>query len=108
MVVESDYGPRPHELTATWLHLHIITAPIVILTVGYLLPIHILPKVKKGSSPRKRSGIFMVVSFAVMVISGYLLQMGFSANFDKATGLVHSIISGIWGVLLLWHSRSTS
>ena len=105
MALETEYGVRPHQSTSFWLHFHIVTVPLVILGVGYLLPIHILPKLAKEKSPRKVSGIFLISTFIIMVISGYLLQMGFSSEFNNTTGWVHSVISGVWISILLWHIR---
>lgn len=105
MLVESNYGPRPHELTATWLHWHVMSVPLVVLALGYLLPIHIIPKLKKSNQERQKSGIFLILCFIIMIISGYLLQMGFSQSFNISAGWIHSIISLVSGVALFWHSR---
>jgi uncharacterized membrane protein len=105
MVLETEYGVRPHSSTSFWLHFHIVTVPVLVLGVGYLLPIHILPKLKRGNSTRKVSGVFLISTFLVMVVSGYLLQLGLSSEFNRVTGWLHSIISGIWISIILWHIR---
>lgn len=105
LVQETEYGIRPHESTATWLHLHVASVPLLLLGIGYLFKVHISPKLKAAKPARSISGLFLIKTFIVMVISGYLLQMGLSSDFNYSAGIIHSVISGIWVVLLIWHIR---
>lgn len=102
---QTDYGIRPHASTSFWLHLHIASVPALLIAIGYLFSVHVGPKLKAAKPNRSISGIFLIKSFIVMVISGYALQMGLSQDFNELSGYIHSAISFIWIVLLIWHIR---
>ncbi len=100
---ETEFGLRPHEYTSTFLHLHIITVPILLICFGYLLSKHIIPKLTKGNSQRKLSGISLLVLFFLMTLSGYLLQMAFENT--QYVEISHLGFSFIWIFIYLWHFR---
>ncbi len=104
--VETEYGQRPHVLTGDLLHLHIITVPLLVLSIGYLYGRHIYPKLKKNNPKRKKSGVFIILLFIFMTASGYILQV--STENISAVGYTHSIISVIWILASFWHSRKAS
>lgn len=105
MSVETEFGIRPHSLTSSLLHLHIISVPILLIFFGYLLPVHVILKLRKNHPNRKVSGITILVLFIMMSISGYLLQMGFGLSTDKFIGVAHTVISFLWVLIYLWHFR---
>ena len=105
MQVETQFGPRPHQLTSSLLHMHILLVPLLVLNLGYLLSIHILPKLKAKFTKRKNSGLVLLALMLLMIVSGYFLQMGFTPNINTIIGTIHSVVSLVWFVLFLWHSR---
>jgi len=100
---QTGFGQRPHELTASFLHLHIISVPILVVLFGYLLPVHILPKLRNSKSSRKKSGLFILTLMILMTITGYLLQVNLKSN--NIIAISHIVISGLWIIGYLWHFR---
>jgi hypothetical protein len=103
-IIETEYGQRPHSLTSDFLHLHIITVPLLVLLVGHMYGKHIYPKLKSQKTKRKKSGVFIMILFVVMTLSGYILQV--SVESLSLTGIFHSVISVLWLFSSVWHYRA--
>lgn len=103
--VETPFGLRPHPQTSSLLHLHIITAPLLLIIFGVLWKGHIYPKLTKNQTKRKKSGITILIFFSLMSISGYMLQLALGLEIDKTLGLFHTGISLLWFIFSLWHCR---
>jgi hypothetical protein len=103
--IKTQFGIRPHTYTSSLLHLHILLVPVFVLCAGYLLKCHVIPKLSGDKKIRRKSGLFVLVSLGLMVLSGYVLQVGMSLSFNKATAWTHVIISFIWFLALIWHCR---
>ena len=64
-----------HPWQPTMLHLHVLASPPFILMFGILLDSHIMKKLGRRQVPNRRSGLLSLGTFAVMVISGYWLEV---------------------------------
>ena len=64
-----------HPWQTTTLALHLIASPFFILIFGIVLNSHVMKKLRASNLPNRRSGYVSLVTFAVMVLSGYLLQV---------------------------------
>lgn len=104
--VETSFGLRPHSLTSSLLHLHIISVPLLVLIVGYIAGIHIAPKLRSKKLSRRTSGLTLIISFLFMVITGYLLQVGFDPEVNDFISIIHLVISALWLLATVWHLRS--
>jgi hypothetical protein len=82
--------------------IHILAAPLLVLMVGVILHSHILFKLQGGARIARKSGIFLIPLFAVMVISGYLLQV-VNGNPRKIFVTVHLISGFLWFVSYAGH-----
>lgn len=78
-----------HPWQATMLHLHVLTSPSVILILGVVLNSHIMKKLKTYGRPNRTSGLLTLVTFGVMIGSGYLLQVTTSALWLKGLIALH-------------------
>lgn len=103
--VETAFGIRPHSLTSSLLHLHIITVPVLLLALGYLFGVHIMPKWKSANPKRSISGVNLIILAISMTLSGYLLQVALSASNNNLTAIIHLIASFSWIFIYLWHFR---
>jgi hypothetical protein len=101
--IETQFGERPHPLTGDLLHLHIITVPFLIFVIGHLFGRHIYPKLKSGKQKRKNSGVFILILFILVSLSGYILQIAVSEM--NEIGIAHSVLSIFWFIFSVWHSR---
>ena len=104
MQVETSFGLRSHPFSASLLHMHILLVPILVFCFGYLYKVHIQKKLKNAN--RRISGLITLTLFLAMIISGYLLQMGFELSVTKILGKIHLVISLVWFFACLWHSNN--
>jgi hypothetical protein len=78
-----------HPWQLPMLKLHILAAPFLILLLGMVLKSHILQQLSAGVRTKRRSGILIGVTCALMVLSGYLLQIVSEPLFHRAALIVH-------------------
>jgi FAD:protein FMN transferase len=88
---------EPHFLSS-----HILVAPLLVLGFGFILHSHILFKISAGARTARKSGLILISLFAVMVISGYLLQVIIS-DFRKSLVWIHLVSGALWSVFYLGH-----
>jgi len=105
MVVDGEYGVRPHPFTSSLLHTHIILVPIMVFIFGVTFNSHVLPKLMGKSKSKKRSGIFLLSFFVVMTLTGYLLQVGFDLKSSTIIGYIHIGIAALWSFFFFFHSK---
>src|SRR3990172_13444185 len=91
-----------HPLEPYLLDAHIVFAPFLILGIGMILHSHILVKLENGNRVARRTGVLLLPFFAIMVLSGYLLQI--STAFWR-TGLLVTHLGGgaLWAGFYLAH-----
>jgi len=78
-----------HPWEATMLHLHVIASPLLLLIFGIILNSHILKKLGASKMPNRTSGLASFGLFAVMIASGYLLQVSTDAGWLRALVAAH-------------------
>jgi hypothetical protein len=90
-----------HPWQGVTLNLHVVVSPAFVLMFGIVLNSHVMKKLRASKLPNRRSGYTSLVTFAAMVLSGYLLQI--SANplwlqtlvaVHVATGAVFAVVYG--------------
>ncbi len=107
MVVQGDYGVRPHSYTSTLLHAHILLVPIFVFIFGITFSSHVLPKLKAKFNTRKISGFSILLLFGFMTFSGYALQIGFDLKVNTVIGQIHMWIAGLWSLSFLYHTKQS-
>ena len=75
LVTDDPFALVNHPWQAATLNLHILVAPVFVLIFGVVLNSHVLKKLKAFRGPGRVSGLLSFALFAVMVTSGYALQM---------------------------------
>jgi thiamine biosynthesis lipoprotein len=95
-----------HPLEPYLFSAHVIIAPLLVLAFGMILHGHILFKIGTGSGTARKSGLVMIPTFVVMVISGYLLQI-ITSDFRKTMVWVHLISGTVWAMFYLGHQLSS-
>ena len=73
---------------------HIVAAPVLVVFFGMILRSHTLPKIRRREQIHRRTGWTSLVSFSVMTLSGYLLQVAVSPVLIATWSWTH-IITGI-------------
>lgn len=85
---------------------HIVIAPVLVLAVGLIAHSHILWKLENGAQIARWSGIFLMPLFAIMVVSGYLLQV-ITGTGHPAVVWVHLISGTLWLLSFVIHQISS-
>jgi hypothetical protein len=75
MATDDPFAVVNHPWQPAMLHLHVLASPPLILVFGIVLNSHILKKLRAAQMPNRNSGLCALATFALMVTSGYLLQV---------------------------------
>lgn len=78
-----------HPWQITMLNFHVIASPLLILVFGIVFNSHVMKKLRAARLPNRRSGYLSLATFAVMLFSGYLLQVTISEAWLRALVVVH-------------------
>ncbi|MBS0582018.1 MAG: DUF4405 domain-containing protein [Proteobacteria bacterium] len=98
---QGEFGAEPHPLEAWWLRLHGAAAFVVLWLAGLLWIVH----VRQGlARPKRRvSGIVLIVMFAVLAASGWLLYYASDDSLRDAVRLIHWLVGLALPLLLVVH-----
>ena len=83
-----------HPWQPLMLHVHVLASPPLVLVFGIVLNSHIMRKLRATRVENRKSGLASLVTFGVMVASGYLLQVVTSEAWLGALVVVH-VASGV-------------
>lgn len=92
-----------HPLQAVMLNLHVFASPFFILVFGIILNSHVMKKLKATRLPNRRSGYTSLGTFALMVFSGYLLQVVANEQWLQAMIVVHVASGAVFSVVYFGH-----
>jgi len=102
----SPFSVINHPLQPLVLAIHLVAAPLLVLSVGILWRGHIAEHWRSGQPAGRISGAALGLTFLPMMLSGYLLQTA-SAPFWRQTWLVvHLTTSAVWTLMFLAHQVS--
>lgn len=85
-----------HPLQPTVQHLHVLVAPLLVFGAGLIWREHVWKHYKNSVRSGRRSGLWMLLTIAPMVVSGYLIQTTITESWRTAWIVVHVATSGIW------------
>lgn len=94
MTTDDPFALVNHPWQPGMLTIHVVAAPLFIGACGMLFRSHVLKKILTLSTHDRRSGWVSVVSFAVMALSGYCIQVASSAAAVSAAVWIH-VASGV-------------
>ena len=89
------------------LDLHILAAPGLVLILGMIYASHVTAKLRSRSKSNRRTGILMLVTFPLMVISGYLLQVVTHPALSLLAVVLHSVSGTAFALTYIWHQCLT-
>ena len=92
-----------HPWEPAMLQLHVLAAPAFILVFGIVLNSHVIRKLGIAKLPNRRSGLVSFGLFAVMVVSGYLLQVMASDAALRTLVWLHAGSGALFSVTYLVH-----
>lgn len=92
-----------HPWQSTTLGLHVLVSPAFILMFGVILNSHVMKKLRATQLPNRRSGYVSLVTFVVMLLSGYLLQVSTSERWLQALVILHIASGALFTVVYVAH-----
>ena len=92
-----------HPWQSAVLGLHVVASPAFILVFGIIFNSHVMKKLKATRLPNRRSGYTSLTMFAVMVFSGYLLQVAANEQWLQALVVVHVTSSTVFSLVYAAH-----
>ena len=102
--VESDdpFAVVNHPWEPAMLHLHVLASPPFVLIFGMILNSHILKKLR-ATRPNRTSGLASLVLFAVMAVTGYLLQVTTNGTALQALVALHVASGALFALTYTVH-----
>lgn len=101
--VDGPFGPTPHSWQPFFQYAHILAVPWLVFAVGVIWTSHIQKKIDNDSPKRWMSGYLLIITFFIMTISGYFLQMPITNNNRLITIFIHGFIAALWTLSYLVH-----
>jgi uncharacterized membrane protein YfcA len=74
MTTDDPYAVINHPLQPLFLKIHIVSAPLLVFAVGIVFTQHIWKQYRSDLQRSRRSGVWLLMALAPMVLSGYLIQ----------------------------------
>lgn len=93
MTTDDPFALVNHPWQPGMLTTHVIAAPLFIAACGMLFRSHVLKKIMVPSLHNRRSGWVSVISFAVMALSGYWIQVASTPGGVSAAVWTHVVSS---------------
>lgn len=107
--VDDPFALVNHPWQTTMLALHVLASPVFLLIFGIVFNSHIMKKLRVSNLPNRRTGLTSLGTFAMMVVSGYLLQTSSDEQWLQALVVVHvasgAIFSLTYGAHLVISAR---
>ena len=88
-----EYAVINHPWQPIVLKFHIISAPFMILGLGYLLAVHVLPILQRKVKESLKTGFSLLMLILPMVVSGYMIQLITSEFWLSTTAMLHIAFS---------------
>jgi len=103
MTTEDPFAIVNHPLQPLMLDLHVFTAPLLVFLFGLMFESHIQRKLRTRNALNRKSGVVAAVTFCVMTLSGYLLQVTANESISSAALVLHLVTSGAFLLSYLVH-----
>lgn len=99
---QTPFGEQSFAAQKVFQYLHILTVPLLVFVFGLIWYVHIWPKLESRAKKRLKSGLVLIVTFIMMIFSGYLIQMPFSLGVSLV-GITHSVVGCVWLIIFYYH-----
>ncbi len=102
--VSSDpFAVVNHPAQPAMMHLHVLSAPLLVFACGLIWRAHVWVRVRSGFSERRKTGLSLAVGLAPMIVSGYALQVSVSETWRDVWIAVHLCTSALWTAAFVLH-----
>lgn len=96
-----------HPLQPWMLKAHILIAPLMVFSVGLITSRHIWRHYRMGVGKGRKTGLASALTFGVVVISGYLVQVFTAETLLRALGWLHLGLGVVYSVSVAAHWPAT-
>jgi len=103
-VDEFDLGGLSHPWQSIAQHLHIWTAPVLVIAIGMLWYAHGVFSLQAGIREGRRTGIMLLALAGPMILSGYAIGTSVSELARSIWIWVHLATCALWLFALLGHT----
>ncbi len=102
--VEGVLGPEHHPAQHWWIRIHAVFAYALLIALGYLIKIHIEPGLR--GSRRKKSGLTLLSSLALLILSAFPVLYAMEGPFRSGSAWIHTYLGLGCPLLLVIHLQS--
>ena len=88
-----EFGVEAHPLQATLQHLHVLTAPLLVFTLGMLVRGHVVPMWRNNRPGGRASGVVLALILTPMALSGYAVQVAVEPKWRLIFAWIHGVLS---------------
>lgn len=103
MGAADELGVYPHPSLPLYQYAHIISVPLLVFAFGFIFQSHIQAKINSNAKANWVSGYILIITFGLMVFSGYFLQTAISGKNREICLIVHLVLSGLWCISYTYH-----
>lgn len=96
-----------HPLQPWMLKAHILIAPLMVFSVGLITSRHVWRHYRMGVGKGRKTGLVSALTFGVVVLSGYLLQVLTAETLLRALGWLHLGLGVVYSVSVAAHWPAT-
>ena len=107
MTAADPWAVINHPLQPWMLKAHILVAPVLVFGVGLITTRHIWKHFRQGVKKGRRSGLIAAATFAVLVITGYVLQVISGEMLLRVVAWTHLGLGVLYSVGLAAHWPAT-
>ncbi|GAB4370837.1 MAG: hypothetical protein Kow0062_05900 [Acidobacteriota bacterium] len=104
MVSDDPFSAYNHPLQPWALAAHVLIAPLLVLVLGWIWGVHAAPRRVDPRARARRSGLVNIAIAAVMVASGYLLQVVTEETVRLALAWTHGVSGTLFALSLTVHA----
>lgn len=98
-----EFGPEAHPLQALLQHLHVLSAPLLVLALGMILKGHVEPLFRGGRMKPLGTGALLLSGLAPMILGGYAVQVVVDPEWRRIWAWVHGLSSLLFLAAYLAH-----
>jgi hypothetical protein len=103
LTTDDPFAVVNHPWQGLMLQVHVLAAPLFILVFGIVLNSHVMKKLRASKLPNRKTGYTSLATFALMVASGYLLQIASSDAWLQGLVAVHVASGAIFSLVYAGH-----
>jgi len=102
MTTDDPFALVNHPWQPHMLSLHVLAAPVLLVIFGIVFNSHIGRKLR-SCRPNRRTGMTSLVTFGLMTLSGYLLQVVTAPDARRAVLVVHLVTGAVFAISYTVH-----